>query len=581
VEIKKGIPVSSGYAIGPAFVLSAEEFAVERKAVAESEVQREIDRLHKAKADAIAKLRGQMEQMPRRIAAVAGGIIEAHVTILSEEPLHAEIEEDIHRNRHTAEFAVTRIVRIKIKQFADNPAPMAQRVCEDLRVVESALLRELTGAHRDEGQKLKHRSVVVAHTLTPAQTAMLDRANLMGLVTETGGKTSHTAIVAASLGIPACVGVEEIASDVRSGDVVILDGQTGTVIVNPDDGTLKRYQAMQRNLEFRERKDVKALRDQPAETTDKVRAAVYANIETPEDIPAALEYGAEGIGLYRTEFLYQKSAPAEKDHLEAYRKAAGLLGKRPLVIRTLDLGADKMPLDGIPHEDNPFLGTRAIRLCFERPDIFRPQLRAILRAASSGNISIMIPMVSSIDEIKRVRDVLEQVRAELARQGESAVARPRLGIMVEVPSAAITADLIAPHVDFFSIGTNDLIAYTIAVDRTNERVAPLYEPAHPAILRLLQFVIDAGVRHKKDVSVCGEMSSDPRYTLLLFGMGLRIFSVVPPATPKIKHILRLVSSSFAKDVATRAIALGEARKTLDYLVEETRKIAPDLMLDVK
>jgi len=575
VEIKKGIPVSTGYAIGPAFVLSAEEFAVERKTVAPGEVDREIDRLRKAKEAAIAKLRAQLAQMPRRIAAVAGEIVEAHVTMISDEPLHAEIEEDIRRNRHAADYALTRVWRIKVKQISDNP--MFQRVCEDLRASESAILRELTGAHRDDGSRLRQKSIVVAHTLTPAQTAMLDRANLMGLVTETGGRTSHTAIVAASLGIPACVGVEEIASDVRSGDVVILDGQTGTVIVNPDEGTLKRYQAMQRNLEFRERKDVKALRDQPAETTDKVRAAVYANIETPEDIPAALEYGAEGIGLYRTEFLYQKSSPAEKDHLEAYRRAASLLGKRPLVIRTLDLGADKMPLDGLPHEDNPFLGTRAIRLCFERPDIFRPQLRAILRASSGGNISIMIPMISSIDEIKRVREALEQVRAELARQGESTAARPRLGIMVEVPSAAITADLIAPHVDFFSIGTNDLIAYTIAVDRTNERVAPLYEPAHPAILRLLQFVIDAGVRHKKDVSVCGEMSSDPRYTLLLFGMGLRIFSVVPPATPKIKHILRLVSSSFAKDVATRAIALGEARKTLDYLVEETRKIAPDLL----
>jgi len=568
VEIRRGIGVSAGYAIGPALVLGELEYAIARQQVPEGEVDAEIERLRRAKAGAVEHLRAQVARLGRRIAAVAAKILEGHIALLSDPELHREIEEDIRRSRHSADYAASRVLKHRIKLFADSP--FTQRFGEDLRAIEGSLLAQLTGARREDATGLRHKAVVVAATLTPAQTAMLDRANVLGLVTETGGPTSHTAIVASSLGIPAAVGVEHIASDITMGDTVILDGTNGTVIVNPDEATLKRYQAMERNFQVLQRKRLRELRDLPAVTRDGQRVAVYANIESPDEIPAAIDHGAEGIGLYRTEFLYAKARPTERDHLEAYEKAVRLLERRPLVIRTLDLGADKMPLDGLPREENPFLGTRAVRLCFERPELFRPQLRAILRAASQGTVSIMIPMISSLSEVLRVREIVDKVRDEIG-----AKARPRLGIMIEVPSAALTADQLAPHVDFFSVGTNDLIAYTIAVDRTNERVAALYEPAHPAILRLLQMVIDAGARHGRDVSVCGEMSSDLNYTLLLLGMGLRTFSVVPPRIHEIKRLIRAVTMDEAKEIARKAVALADARKTTDFLRTETRKILPD------
>lgn len=575
MEIRKGIPVSAGYAIGPVFVIGDEDFVIARRVIGDGDVSAEIARLGKAKEAAIQQIRQQVPKMSRRVAAVAGRILESHVAMINDPELVREIEDDIKRHHHSAEYAATRVLKNKIKLFSEST--FTQRFVEDLKVIEQSLLRQLCGEKRGDMANLPGKAVLVAKSLTPAQTAMLDRTKVLGILTETGGRTSHTAIVAASLGIPAVVGVEEVASDATNGDTIILDGGTGTVIINPDEATLKRYQAMDRNFVVMARRLSRELRDQPAMTKDGQRVAVFANIEMPEEIPAALDHGAEGIGLYRTEFLYlmHNLAPTEKDHFEAYRKAVQLLGKRSLVIRTLDLGADKMPLDGLPREENPFLGTRAVRLCFERPDIFKKQLRAILKVAEIGSVSAMIPMISSVEEVVKVKEIMAQLRAELSREGEPASARLKLGIMVEVPSAALTADLLAPQVEFFSVGTNDLIAYSIAVDRTNERVAALYQPAHPAILRLLQLVIEAGHRHGKPVSVCGEMSSDLQYTILLLGMGLREFSVVPPAIPEIKKIIQSVTLDEARDIAKKAMTFGDARRTTEYLRAETRKILPD------
>lgn len=577
MEIRKGIPVSPGYAVGPAFVLGEEKYAIDRRVVPDGEIDAEIDRLRKARERAIHQIRTQLPKMPKRVAATAGKILESHIALISDPELHREIEEDIRRHHHGAEYAVARLLKQKIKLFAESASPFTQRFVEDLKVIESALLDDLCGDRRKSSTRLPQKSVLAAHNLTPAQTAMLDRSSVLGMVTETGGRTSHTAIVAASLGIPAVVGVEGVTSDITAGDPVILDGSTGTVIINPDEATLKRYQAMERNFQVMGRRLSRELRDLPAVTRDGTAATIFANIEMPDEIPAALDHGADGIGLYRTEFLYlmRNLQPSERDHFEAYRRAVSLLGHKPLVIRTLDLGADKMPVDGLPREENPFLGTRAVRLCFERPDIFKTQLRAILKVAPFGNVSFMVPMISNLDEVVKVKDILAQVRHDLAREGEEVAAKLRLGIMIEVPSAALTSDLLAPHVDFFSVGTNDLIAYSIAVDRTNERVAALYQPAHPAILRLLQNVIDAAHRHGKEVSICGEMSSDLHYTLLLLGMGLREFSVVPPVIPEIKKIIRSVTLADARAIAARAIQMGDARKTSEYLRSETRKILPD------
>ncbi len=575
MEIKKGIGVSKGFALGEAFVLGSQDFLF-RKTVDSKEVKREIERLHAATNAAAKELAGASAKLGRAVAKVAQRILESQTILLRDESLRLEIVDDITRHGHSAEYATSRVLKRKSKQVTESGMT---EVAREFTNMESLLLRHLTGEKCEDLAHLSKKVVIVAHDLSPAQTVGLDRSKVLGMLTEVGGRTSHTAIVASSLGIPAVVGIEEIASDVTTGDQVILDGTTGTVIINPDEATSKRYAAMARNFVVADEKLSHELRDLPAQTLDGVKVELLANIETPHDIQAALDHGAQGVGLYRTEFLYltNKFAPTEKDHLEAYRKALSVLGRRPLTIRTLDLGADKMPVDGAPmREDNPFLGVRGVRLSLLKPDVLRVQFRAILKASSIGRVAIMVPMIASVDEIERVREILDQVKRELHREGEMVDEKVPFGIMVEVPSAALMADKLARHVDFFSIGTNDLIAYTLAVDRSNEHVAKFYQPTHPAVLRLLKGVIEAGTKAGKGVSVCGEMSSDLVYTLLLLGMGLRTFSCVPKSIPEVKKMIRSVTLKDAQFVAAKAIELGDPRATLDYLRMETRKVLPDI-----
>jgi phosphotransferase system enzyme I (PtsI) len=578
MEIKQGFGVSAGYAIGEAFVFDREQFRISRRPVPEKEVEGEVQRLGKALESAVTDTQAQIEALPRKIRDVAS-ILDAQIRHLQNPVLREEITGEIRKSRFTAEYAASRTIRRKIKALEDaGNAYFAQRAVPELAEMERAVLRNLLGAKREDVSHLTGRVVIVAHDLSPAQTISLDRSKVLGLLTEVGSYTSHTSIVAKSLGIPAVVGAEDVTNDISGGDTVILDGFTGRVIINPDEATLKRYEALSRNFVLQEERLTRELRDLPAVTRDGTKVEVFANIESPDEIQAALDHGAEGIGLYRTEYLFLAYGfhPDERQHLDAYRKAVGLMGKRRLVIRTVDLGADKMPIDGLPREDNPFLGTRAIRLCFEQPEMFKVQLRAILKAASTGNVGLMIPMISSLSEVRAAREVVESVREELRREGEPAGDGMQFGIMIEVPSAAVVADMLAPHVDFLSIGTNDLIAYSVAVDRKNERVAPLYQPAHPAILRLLKQVIDAGAKHGKSVSVCGEMSSDVNFTLLLLGLGLRNFSAVPLIIPELKKLIRAVSIDEAKAVAEKAMTFDDARETLEYLKGETRKYLPEM-----
>jgi phosphoenolpyruvate-protein phosphotransferase (PTS system enzyme I) len=578
MEIRRGIGVSAGYAIGEALVFDREEYRINRRTISAREVDGEIERFRKSVQAAAAEIRSQLAAMSKKVRDVAGSILEAQVTLLQDPTLAEEIIGEIRNHAHTADYAASRTLRRKIKLLEDSDAEgFAKRVLSDFIELEKALLRHLVGGRKDDTPKLSAKAVLVAHDLSPSQTITLDRTKVLGILTEVGGLTSHTAIVAKSLGIPAVVDVESIASDVSSGEMVIIDGTTGTVIIEPDEGTLKRYQAMERNYLLIEQRRAKELHDLPAITTDGTRVEIFANIESPEEIPTALNHGAEGIGLYRTEFLFlgNNFNPTEKDHLEAYTRAVSLLGKRRIIIRTLDLGADKMPHDGVEHEANPFLGTRAIRLCFEKPDMFKTQLRAILKAASSGSVEMMIPMISSLAEVRQVKEVIEEVRQELRREEEPAGDGMKLGIMIEIPSAAVVADMLAPHVDFFSVGTNDLIAYSVAVDRANGRVASLYQPAHPAVIRLLKQVIDAGTNAKKSVSVCGEMSSDINFTLLLLGLGLRNFSVVPFIIPDLKKLIRAVSIQEAQAIAAKALTFDDAGACLEFLKSETQKYLPD------
>jgi phosphotransferase system enzyme I (PtsI) len=579
MEIRRGIGVSAGYAIGEALVFDREEYRISRRTIAVREVDVEIERFRKSVQAAAAEIRSQIGVMSKKVRDVAGSILEAQVTLLQDPTLAEEITGEVRNHLHTAEYAASRTLRRKIKLLEDSDAEgFAKRVLSDFIELEKTLLRHLVGARKDDTPQLSSKAVIVAHDLSPSQTIKLDRSKVLGILTEVGGLTSHTAIVAKSLGIPAVVDVESIASDVSSGDAVILDGTTGTVIVNPDEATLKRYQAMERNYLLIEQRRAKELHDLPAITTDGTRVEIFANIESPEEIPTALSHGAEGIGLYRTEFLYlgNQFNPTEKDHQDAYNRAVSLLGNRRIIIRTLDLGADKMPHDGsMERESNPFLGTRAIRLCFEKPDMFKTQIRAILRAASSGKVEMMIPMISSLAEVRQVKEIVEEVRQELRSHEEPAGDGMKLGIMIEVPSAAVVADMLAPHVDFFSVGTNDLIAYSVAVDRANGRVAGLYQPAHPAVLRLLKTVIDAGSKAGKSVSVCGEMSSDINFTLLLLGLGLRNFSVVPFIIPDLKKLIRSVSILETQAIAVKALTFDDSAACLEYLKSETQRFLPD------
>ena len=579
MEIRKGIGVSSGYAIGEARVFDREEYSISRRTIAAREVDGEIQRVQKASDTAVAVIRSRLAGLTLKLRDVAESILEAQIQMLQNPHLLDEIAGEIRKNLRTADFAASRTIRRKIKALEDSGnEDFARRAMSDLTGLEKSLLHGMLGTKAAHGPGLESKAIVVARDLTPSQTISLDREKVLGILTEVGGLTSHTAIVAKSLAIPAVVGLESVTGDISTGDTVILDGSTGTVIINPDEGTLKRYRALEDAYLLSGRRRAREFHDLPAVTTDGTRVEIFANIESPDEIPAALDRGAEGIGLYRTEFLFlgNRFHPTEKDHQEAYTKAVTLLGKRRLVIRTLDLGADKMPEDGLPRESNPFLGTRAIRLCFERPEMFKTQLRAILKAASRGNVAMMIPMISSLFEVVQVKETVEEVRRELRSREEPAGEGMELGIMIEVPSAAVVADLLAPHVDFFSVGTNDLIAYSIAVDRANERVAPLYQPGHPAILRLLRQIIDAGAKAGKSVSVCGEMSSDINFTLLLLGMGLRTFSVVPPIIPELKKLIRSVSIEEAQAVAKKAFTFDGAREVVEYLHGETRKFLPEV-----
>jgi phosphotransferase system enzyme I (PtsI) len=398
--------------------------------------------------------------------------------------------------------------------------------------------------------------------------------------TEAGGRASHTAIMAGALEIPAVVGLGKFLTDVSGGDLVVVDGNRGVVILNPDDETLERYQRAQSNLRTFESR-LTGLRELPAETRDGTRILLLGNIEFPQEAAHCIQRGADGVGLYRTEFLYlgKHADPTEAEHLDAYLTVLRSLGNKPVVIRTLDLGADKFATNTefVSAERNPFLGLRSVRLCLRNLTLFKTQMRAILRASAFGDVRILFPMVSTVLELRQCKMILAEVKEDLEEEGIAFNKKLPVGTMIEVPAAAIMAEQLAREVSFFSIGTNDLIQYTLAADRTNESVATLYSPGDPAVLRLIEQVIRAAQKCELDVNVCGEMSGEPIYTMLLLGMGLRQLSVTPHNIPEIKNIIRSVSLAEAQQVAQEALCLETARDVNNYLREQTRRILPDVM----
>jgi phosphotransferase system enzyme I (PtsI) len=577
MEIKKGIGVSPGVVISTAVVLDAEDLVIPKRQIDPAQVQDEIERLGKAVAKAVVDLTRLRDNVTAQHGKEIGGIFNFHLGLLSDPTLQNQIVADIKANRSTAEYAVSVVMRHYANKFlAMTNTYLSERV-KDIHDIEKSILRNLIGQKHQDLAHLTQDVVVIAHDLLPSQTAALDRTHVKGFATDVGGRTSHTAIVARAMGIPAVVGLGNITAEVSGGDTVIIDGSRGVIIVNPDEEQRVEHLEAERKLVRLER-DLAALASLPAETKDGFHLSVQANIEFPEDIDDALTHGAEGIGLYRTEFLYlaSETEPSEEDHYNAYADAMKRLGGRPMVIRTLDLGADKYTQAKAANpERNPFLGDRSIRMCLHDIPMFKRQLRAIMRASVLGDVRIMFPMICTLMELRQAKMILNDVLEELEDEGIPFRRDIPIGMMVEVPSAALMANQFAKEVNFFSIGTNDLIQYTLAVDRTNEKVAGLFCPAHPAVLALIRDVIRSGARNSISVSVCGEMAGDPLYTLLLLGLGLTIFSMNGPDVPEVKKIIRSTTMEHARHVARRVMSFDSERQVMHFLREETRKIIPE------
>jgi phosphotransferase system enzyme I (PtsI) len=577
MEIKKGIGVSPGVVISTAVVLDAEDLVIPRRHVEPEQLPGEVNRLSAALTSSAADLSRLRDDVTGRHGKEIGAIFDVHLALLHDRGLVNQIVNEIHAQRVTAEYALSVVMRryaSKFEQMTDRY--MSERV-KDIYDIEKRLLRTLIGQKREDLAHLTRPVVVIAHDLLPSQTAALDRKHVVGFATDVGGRTSHTAIVARALSIPAVVGLGNLTGEVTGGDTLIIDGTRGVVIVNPTPEQLTEYRELAKKIEYAGEK-LKEIVNQPAETLDGHVVSLQANIERSGDIDEALEYGGQGVGLYRTEFLYLTNdhEPSEEEHFEAYIDALRRLNGKPLVIRTLDLGADKQTQARAQNpEQNPFLGDRSIRMCLHDIPMFKRQLRAIMRASVHGDVRIMFPMICTLMELRQSKMVLNDVLEELEDEGSPFRRDIPIGMMVEVPSVAIMPDQFAKEVNFFSIGTNDLIQYTLAVDRTNEKVAGLFCPGHPAVLKLIRDVIRAGQRNGISVSVCGEMAGDPLYTLLLLGLGLNIFSMNGPDVPEVKKIIRSTTIEHARQIARRVMSFDSERQVMHFLREETRKIIPE------
>jgi phosphotransferase system enzyme I (PtsI) len=569
----QGIAVSAGVTIGEALVLDAEGFRIPRRFVARSAVDTELARLQQAIADSTREIERNRDAIRGELGEQYAAIFEAHLAMLHDQRLQEELASAVRDRNWWPEYAVSRTLRRYAKVFQSLDNHIAQRA-HDIYDIEKSLLRNLLGKRRETLAAISQPVIVLAHNLTPSETANLDRRFVQGFATELGGPGSHTAIVAEGLEIPAVVGIGPFLADVSGGEPVILDGNQGVVILQPDEETIARYK-----LEVEAARTVAAsldrLRDLPAETRDGVRIQISGNIEFPSEAELCLSRGSDGIGLYRTEFLYLTSPrePTEEDHFEAYAAVVRTMQGRPVVVRTLDLGADKMLTEKTPEEErNPCLGLRSIRLSLRQLPMFRTQLRAILRASALGDVRVLFPLVSTIVELRQARMVLADVMEDLAEHGIAFNRQLPVGIMVETPAAVMMLDAFIKEVDFVSVGTNDLIQYTLAVDRGNKEVAELYNACDPAVLRLLRQALEIADRAGVPANVCGQMSGSVMFTQLLLGLGLRQLSVPASAIPEIKQACRSVSVADCRTIAERALGMVSAREVMAYLRDQMRRL---------
>jgi phosphotransferase system enzyme I (PtsI) len=562
-----GIPASSGIIIGKAFLFDIGRFKVEKRKIAFTMVEVEVHHFKEAILKTREEIKKLEEKVQQNIGQDIAKIFSAHLSILEDPLLILDVAQKIREEAVCAEYALEYV----LQNIADNFSIMEDEYFRERAVdvfdIGRRILHHLMGVDRITVEDLTEKVIIIAHELSPSDTAHMHGSNVIGFVTEIGGKTSHAAIMARALEIPAVVGLKEITCQVRNDATIIIDGSRGTVIINPDKKTIEKYSHKQKEYSaFKE--GLSCLRDLPAQTEDGFRVLLSANIGTAEEIDVIKREGAEGIGLYRTEYLYLERAdlPSEEEQFNAYQAVVMRLVPCPTVIRTVDLGGDKFLTHmDLPIETNPFLGLRAIRLCLKYPDIFKTQIRAILRASNYGKVQLMFPLISEIDEFRQAKSILLSAISELDRENIPFDRNIQIGIMVETPSAALIADRLAKEVDFFSIGTNDLIQYTMAIDRVNEEVSALYKPFHPAILRLIKMTIDAAHNEGKWVGMCGEMAGDPFFTVLLIGLGLDEFSMSGGSIARIKKIIRATRLYEAKTFADEIMQITSAGEVQEIL----------------
>jgi len=575
----EGIGVSPGVAVGPAFPVTTEDDRIVERSITEEDVPREIARFE----DALIKTREQIHEIQQKVSKAIGhesaSIFDAHLLVVDDRSFVEEVIRGLNSQKTNVEVVLSSVAERYTEALAGLDDDYLRERAADVRDVTRRILRNLSGQSTSQLAHLDKPYIVVANDLSPSDTATMDKEHVMGFATDLGSPTSHTAIMARALAIPAIVGLHDLSIRVSPEDEVLIDGHKGIFVIRPSAERLEQYGKI---AEARESIHAKLaeLKDQPAITRDGYQVMLSANIELPADVDMAFLSGAQGVGLFRTEYLYLSTMqlPTEDEQFAAYEKVARRVAPAPTVIRSLDLGGDKF-LSHLktPAELNPFMGWRAIRFCLAQPDIFKTQLRAVLRASVHENVKLMYPMVSNVGEVIKANELLEESKEELRKKGIPFNEEIDVGVMIEVPSAALTANLIAPYVSFFSLGTNDLVQYTLAVDRVNERVAYLYEPTHPAIIKLIKDTIEIGHDHGIWVGICGEMASNPMMAPLLMGLGLDEFSMSPTAVPIVKHAIRSLRFAEAENLANKVMMCETGSEVTALCHALMEKVSPEIL----
>jgi phosphoenolpyruvate-protein phosphotransferase (PTS system enzyme I) len=573
-----GIPVGSGVVVGRAFILDeGHPMRAPRRVIDPANIPAELERFELARKTAIEELNGLHRHASVEMGEEAAKVFLFHIGALSDRAILGPIRKSIESECVSAEYATVQSIKALADRFAQHPDTTFQSKVSDLQDLGARLLRHLTGRKADSMAHLEPGTIIVARDLTPSQTAAFDRTKVVAFATDLGGLTSHTAIIAKALGLPAVVGLKDLTRHARDGQRLVVDAAKGVVVLDPDDASIEAADAADQRVK-RSRLTLHEDADKPAITTDGVEIHLVGNIEFPEEVDSVIAEGGSGVGLYRTEFLYltRDREPTEQEHTDAYIDTVKRLGGRTLTIRTMDLGADKYTQgrSEIP-ERNPFLGLRSIRYCLQNTDMFRRQLRAILRASAHGPMRIMFPLVTNIAEFRQAKYFLHEAMEDLSEAGEAYDKDVPVGMMVEVPAAALQAKSFAREVDFFSIGTNDLVQYTLAVDRINERVAALYTPIHPAVLKLIRDVSRVGRTAKIPVSCCGESAADPAFAALLIGLGVRTLSVTSSSLPGLKRAVRGLDSKRCERIAQKAIRFDSEADAGTYVRDRVRKLVPE------